>query len=476
MTGRRIVISLASVLGLAVVLAWGLISTDPLARMRSAASRGDWRSVVSMGDSLRPIGDPARLLRARALRELGRLDEAADLYATIDPASMKAADDVELATLLERKGRPVLAWLALDAAGKITPGRPEIRDALTALEGRIGTQGPIAHVTEQLGAIPDGLALRTLVLGLAMLSKSDATDDPVLDRVLARDRTSLRQIDSAPAARRLLARVLLEVGRPAEARQWLSRILASGPDREASWLLSRACLQMGDQSGVDLALGQAGDYGSDRPHLAEPSLYVGAKACRECHSSIYDSQQHSRHATTIAHGSDLANIPIPETTVIDPVDPGVSHVFTRVGDKIRIETKTRDASYRALMDYALGSGHRGMTLVGKDDSGAYREARISLYSEHGTTWDVTSGFSPHPSDPSEYLGKVLSPSGFRDCIHCHATQFRSITDRSGPEAADRGIGCERCHGPGGNHVAAMKTGFADIAIGRFKAATGLRRG
>ena len=38
------------------------------------------------------------------------------------------------------------------------------------------------------------------------------------------------------------------------------------------------------------------------------------------------------------------------------------------------------------------------------------------------------------------------------------------TDRIGPETADRAIGCERCHGPGANHLAAVAAGFSDPAI------------
>jgi hypothetical protein len=34
----------------------------------------------------------------------------------------------------------------------------------------------------------------------------------------------------------------------------------------------------------------------------------------------------------------------------------------------------------------------------------------------------------------------------------------------GPEARDHGIGCERCHGPGLNHVKAVESGFAEAAI------------
>ena len=47
---------------------------------------------------------------------------------------------------------------------------------------------------------------------------------------------------------------------------------------------------------------------------------------------------------------------------------------------------------------------------------------------------------------------------------CHTTNFRAVLDQSGPEAADRAIGCEKCHGPGGHHVAAAEAGFPDLAI------------
>jgi hypothetical protein len=39
-----------------------------------------------------------------------------------------------------------------------------------------------------------------------------------------------------------------------------------------------------------------------------------------------------------------------------------------------------------------------------------------------------------------------------------------VLDRSGPAAADRAIGCERCHGPGGNHLRAIEAKLADPAI------------
>jgi hypothetical protein len=54
------------------------------------------------------------------------------------------------------------------------------------------------------------------------------------------------------------------------------------------------------------------------------------------------------------------------------------------------------------------------------------------------------------------------------CLHCHVTNPREFRDPDqdgpGPEAADAGIGCERCHGPGSSHIIAAEADFPDRAI------------
>ncbi len=61
--------------------------------------------------------------------------------------------------------------------------------------------------------------------------------------------------------------------------------------------------------------------------------------------------------------------------------------------------------------------------------------------------------------------------GIQRCLFCHSTNPRAVLDRSGPESSDRGIGCERCHGPGALHQIAVEAKFRDRAIINPKLAT-----
>src|SRR6185312_3019344 len=127
--------------------------------------------------------------------------------------------------------------------------------------------------------------------------------------------------------------------------------------------------------------------------------------------------------------------------------------------------------YRALVDFAFGSGDRGMTLVGHDAQGRSRELRLSQYSG-GTIWDLTSGHQPQPKNPQDFLGEVLSFDNARRCFICHTTDDRSAREGLGPESADHSIGCERCHGPGGNHIKAVEAKLPDLAIAHPRNAPG----
>ena len=125
-------------------------------------------------------------------------------------------------------------------------------------------------------------------------------------------------------------------------------------------------------------------------------------------------------------------------------------------------------SISAIIEYAFGTSDRYLTMVSRDTHGGYHIARLSYYNTpEGQGWDRSALDTTQPSRgrPEEFQGKAIGVrDGLARCLYCHLTNPRTGREPVGPETADRAIGCERCHGPGGHHIAAVGVGFSDSAI------------
>jgi hypothetical protein len=112
-----------------------------------------------------------------------------------------------------------------------------------------------------------------------------------------------------------------------------------------------------------------------------------------------------------------------------------------------------------------------VTMVGRDDEQTYRALRLSSYhTSDGAAWGRTAGDVPDSNSAENVRGVPIHVrDGVVRCLYCHVTVYRDFRDPP-PEpgrshaAADTAIGCERCHGPGGNHLKAVKGNFEDLAI------------
>jgi predicted CXXCH cytochrome family protein len=119
-----------------------------------------------------------------------------------------------------------------------------------------------------------------------------------------------------------------------------------------------------------------------------------------------------------------------------------------------VHTETlEDADHLALIrnagtvEYALGSGRQGISfLITRGDGYLFASPLCWFPREHG--WDLSPGY------------KTGTPRFERPvragCLYCHANQFelREGTENHYRTPIFRGhsIGCERCHGPGEEHV------------------------
>jgi tetratricopeptide (TPR) repeat protein len=447
-----------------------------LAEGRAAYTQSKWReAAIQASERLDKAPNDTEALRllARSSARMGRVDDAQMLYQRIGGASAMQAEDLYLLAVgLEKLNATQAAWDTFEMAHRADPNHPETLVELGRLMAQNDRLEEALPLARRLAQVPGWEARGQLILGILLEQQNDpAAAAESIGRALQHD-PELKGAASKPTGvRKLLARTLLETGRPAEAKDQLRTVLASGPDNEASWLLSRALLQEGSMADAGKALDQSQDFGADNPHASEPAPYVGSARCAECHAGIYKSQQSSLHSRTFPLLSELKGLPLPEHQVVDPFNADVQHTITREGDGLRMETRVGSQVFRALVDYAFGSGDRGLTLVGRDEAGRPRELRLSRYND-GSGWDRTTGHTHQPTEASDYLGKPLQPNGERRCLGCHVTNFRASRDRTGPEAADHGIGCEKCHGPGGNHLKAVAGGFSDLAIGQPQLATG----
>jgi hypothetical protein len=379
-----------------------------------------------------------------------------------------------LATTLLREGQDSQAVAMLERANQTDPDHDETTFELSRLYARVDR---LAEATEQAERLVRrrGWEVRAAArLGVLY----DDQNDPMraaeaLERALRLD-PELRGTGLTPVAARIrLVRALLKNHKPAVARAQLKLIQNAATDREVAWLLSRAAIQTGDRRAAVVALQAAGGFGDDRPEEFEPAAFVGAARCAQCHPEIHRVEQAGRHAQTFHPVDDLRNIVFPSRPWPDPDDPRVTHTIHRSGDRIALETKVSEPALVAVLDYLLGSGKHAYTPVGHDQKGHPLELRFSYYAA-SRGWDLSPGHEVHPHDEAGYLGQLQTRDSLRRCLNCHTTNYRAILKRSGSESADRGIGCERCHGPGSSHLEAVELGLPDPAIGRFKTSSEAR--
>ena len=225
------------------------------------------------------------------------------------------------------------------------------------------------------------------------------------------------------------------------------------------------------------ALNESVSFSDQNPTRHDPAPFVGSASCAECHREKFQERRGSRHARTFHRAADLGDLTLPPRSLPDPGRVTVAHTLRKAGDRLEQVTQTPEKVFQAVADYAFGSGDRGLTLVGHEASGQKLELRSSIYGDgKQSIWDVTSGHPQHPTNARDFLGMPLNEDTVGRCLLCHVTNPRAVLENSGPEAADHAIGCEKCHGPGGNHLLAVAGEFPDLAIARPSLTSGSQRG
>jgi predicted CXXCH cytochrome family protein len=190
--------------------------------------------------------------------------------------------------------------------------------------------------------------------------------------------------------------------------------------------------------------------------LKEPEApgtgFVGSAACRDCHTEIFD--QYARTGMGQSFGRIGEVSPLEQRAQTKFQASGRQyHVESADGQILHCEALTDDQpdpiyEQKVPIQYVMGSGNKGRSYL-FEKGGALFMSPISWYSE-GDRFDLSPGYKPEQGDRFER--RITSR-----CLSCHVGQVNAVAGRldhvGSPAFHELIIGCERCHGPGEQHVA-----------------------
>jgi hypothetical protein len=191
------------------------------------------------------------------------------------------------------------------------------------------------------------------------------------------------------------------------------------------------------------------------PAAAAIGQEVGSKVCSGCHAEIYRSYSTtgmSRTSGKAGVGEFRENFEPPN---VKDDRLGVEYSVSQVPGGYRLQFSRADSGVRGqrLLGWFIGSGRVGRSYFSSID-GFLFQSPVSYYSLAGR-WDVSPGYQRYPSIN-------LTRAVETGCLQCHASRLQPVTGTQNrfadPPFLEGGVGCERCHGPGRNHVLKMSSG------------------
>ena len=232
---------------------------------------------------LKTVPDDKQALRllARSSARQRRDQLARSLYSQLGIMAMEAEDFYLMGAIVDRLGDRAAAQECWEDSVRADPNHAEALQELSRLYLSMGRSIEAAELASRLATRRDWQARGNLLLGEIKFAQDDAAGAAeCLHQALVLDPAAHGAPEPAATYRKLLAKAWLRSGQPARARDVLQIVLNSGSDPEASWLLSRAHLQLVSVIEASTALEQSNSYREEHPLAPEPATITSARHVR----------------------------------------------------------------------------------------------------------------------------------------------------------------------------------------------------
>jgi Tfp pilus assembly protein PilF len=217
------------------------------------------------------------------------------------------------------------------------------------------------------------------------------------------------------------------------------------------------------------SLGAIADGPAAQPTSAPVlSGYAPDRACAGCHADLAASYSAVGMAQSFARPAAARAIESFDQPFLH-APSGRLYSMAREGDTYIFRRHLLDSNGQPVFEieltvaWILGSGHTSRTYLYAAPSGELFQLPIAWYSQE-QRWGMAPGYDQrdHPE---------LSRRVRRECMFCHNAYPEAApgADSYGtpPFFADelpQGTGCQRCHGPGADHIELAASGFVRSAI------------
>ena len=209
-------------------------------------------------------------------------------------------------------------------------------------------------------------------------------------------------------------------------------------------------------AGLLVALCMSGSHDAG----ASPS-YAGSASCRPCHPTQSRAWTTSAHAVAMRPTAAVGRkggVLLAKERIGFGADGASSADFHTDAKATTVTVSEPNSSpVRADVPWVLGAEALEQPLVALD-RGRLQALPVAYDPARRQWFDIFQGEERLPGEFGHWLGRGMNANS--QCIECHATAYRRNHDLPtrgySSTWAETGVGCESCHGPGGDHVSDPK--------------------